>query len=103
MIYLTLYDTKMELLSKKCSRCKVKSSAAKVLDSEEISIMEKGCSLVHFEKGEIIYKEAMPAHHILYIRSGYVKLIKKGAAGKNITLNISGSGAYLGLQNLNRK
>lgn len=93
----------MELGKEKCLGCTIKSNAVSILNIRELSVLKEGCSQTVFKKGEMIFKENTPAHSICYIREGFVKLVKKGLGNKDFILNISKSGAYLGVQNLNRK
>lgn len=93
----------MEIRKEGCLNCKIKSSVVSILNEEELSVLEKGCLQTEFNKGELIYKEGSPANHIVYIRDGFVKLSKKGIGGKDYILSISKKGAYLGINNLNKK
>lgn len=71
-----------------------------MLDNSELCVLEEGCSKIQYNKGELIFKEGGPVQHIIYIREGFVKLVKKGAGGKDFILSISKRGSYLGIQNL---
>lgn len=93
----------MELGKEKCLGCTIKSNAVSILNTSELSILKDGCSQIGFKKGELLFKENTPAHSVCYIREGFVKLVKKGLGDKDFILNISKKGAYLGVQNLNRK
>ena len=87
----------------KCFDCKIKSEVVAFLTRDELSTLERGCAQVHFNKGELLVKEGAPARFIIYIRDGFVKLGKSGIGGKDFILSISKKGAYLNIQNLNRK
>jgi len=87
----------------RCVGCKIKSNAVSILNISELSILEKGCFQNEFQKGELLFKEGMPARYIFFIRDGFVKLFKKGVSNKDYILNISKKGAFLGIQNLNKK
>jgi len=100
VIFVKTKVRKMELMNQSCSNCSIKSRAVSVLGNKELAILEKGCSQTDFRKGELILKENAPAQYITYIREGFVKLFKTGISGKEFILNISGKGAFLGLQNL---
>lgn len=86
-----------------CVDCKLKSNVASVLNRNELYILEEGCLITDFRKGELIFKEGAPARHITYIRNGFIKLCKNGTGNKDFILSISKKGAYLGIQNLNKK
>ena len=90
----------MNLITNTCIDCTLKSGAVSVLDNSELCALEEGCSKIQYEKGELIFKEGGPVQHIIYIRKGFVKLVKKGVGGKDFILSISKKGSYLGIQNL---
>jgi len=92
----------MNLMTNTCVDCTLKSNAVSVLDNNELCALEEGCSRTIYDKGELIFKEGGPVQHIIYLREGFVKLIKRGAGGKDFIFGISKKGAYLGLQNLNK-
>jgi len=93
----------MNISENSCIDCTLKSNAVSILNKNELCILEEGCSKTKFQKGELIFKEGAPASYITYIRDGFVKLVKRGVGGKDFILSISKKGAYLGIQNLNRK
>ena len=93
----------MKLENNKCFNCKIKSEIVSILNFDELSFLEKGCSQIEFDKGELIFKEGSPAGNIAYVRDGFIKLFKKGIGGKDFILSISKKGAYIGIQHLNRK
>lgn len=93
----------MDTKGDKCFNCKIKSEVIATLNHDELSTLGQGCAQVHFNKGELLVKESAPAKHIIYIRNGFVKIGKQGIGGKDFILSISKKGAYLNIQNLNRK
>ncbi len=93
----------MNIANNTCSECTLKSNAVSILNKNELSILDEGCSKISFKKGELIFKEGVPSQYITYIRSGFVKLCKAGFRETDFILSISKKGAYLGIQNLNAK
>ncbi len=93
----------MNLSTNSCVNCTLKSKPVSVLDDNELTTLGKGCSMIQYDKGELILKEGGPVQHIIYLREGFVKLVKKGAGGKDFILSVSTKGAYLGLQNLDKE
>lgn len=93
----------MGISANSCIDCTLKSNAVAVLNENELCILEEGCAKTRFQKGELIFKEGALARYITYMRDGFVKLVKTGIGGKEFILSISKKGAYLGIQNLNRK
>jgi CRP/FNR family transcriptional regulator len=86
----------------KCLNCIFKSNAVSVLNNEELCILDSGCTVTQFKKGELIFKEGSPVHSINYVREGYIKLFKNVAGNKEFILSIEKKGAFLGIQNLIR-
>jgi len=93
----------MDIKKESCLNCTIKSSIVSILNEDELEVLEKGCLQTEFQRGELIFKEGSPASHIIYIREGFVKLSKKGLGGRDYILSISKKGAYLGINNLNKK
>ncbi len=93
----------MKINENKCGECKIKSGAVSILNKDEIDILENACSHIDFNKGELIFKEGTPSNNIVFVRDGFIKLCKKVTANRDFILSIAKRGAYLGIQNLNRK
>lgn len=103
MIFITPKIDLMNLKTNSCVNCTLKSKPVSVLDNNELGVLEQGCSMIQYDKGELIFKEGGPVQHIIYLRDGFVKLVKKGATGKDFIISISKMGSYLGLQNLDKE
>lgn len=88
---------------KSCVNCNLKSNIVSILNQKELCILGEGCLKVVFKKGETIFKEGTPSHNIAYIRSGFVKLSKKGLGAKDFILSIAKQGSFPDIRNLNRK
>lgn len=93
----------MKINVNKCGECKIKSGAVSILKKDEIDILEKGCSQIDFNKGELVFKEGTPSNNIVFVRDGFIKLCKRVAGNRDFILSIAKQGAYLGIQNLDRK
>lgn len=93
----------MNLTTSSCVNCTLKSKPFSVLENSELSTIGEACSMIEYEKGELIFKEGGPVQHIIYLREGFVKLVKKGTGGKDFILSVAKRGSYLGLQNLDNK
>ncbi|MCE4563801.1 Crp/Fnr family transcriptional regulator [Maribellus sp. CM-23] len=93
----------MTIKTDACLNCQIKSNVVSILNDEELCELGKGCLQTEFRKGELIFKEGTPAHHVVYIREGFVKLSKKGIGEKDYILSIHKKGAYLALNNLNTR
>ncbi len=93
----------MEIEKESCLNCTIKSSVVSILNSRELKELGKACHQTEFQKGELIFKEGSPANYIIYVRDGFVKSSKRGIGGKDYILSISKKGAYLNINNLNKK
>jgi CRP/FNR family transcriptional regulator len=93
----------MNIENSDCLNCGLKSNIVSVLNRNELCILGEGCLKITYKKGETIFKEGTPSQSIAFIRSGFIKLSKKGIGGKDNILSVSKKGAYLGIQNLNKK
>lgn len=65
-------------------------------DTELIKVQENS-NVVTFNKKEIIFRQNTRTSHIMFIKSGMVKIFKEGRNGKYIILKVSLPGDFLGL------
>ncbi len=79
-----------------CKHCEIKSSAAKVLNTQELDQLEHNCSQVQFRKGDVIFKQGAFSSNIIYVRSGLVKLHMTGPVEEQI-IKITTAPSYLGV------
>lgn len=86
-----------------CVNCVFKSEAALVLSKEELAVLDESCYKNTYSKGELIFKQGAPFQHIVYLRSGLVKLLMIGSSKKEYILSVTKPGSYLGIQNLTKK
>ena len=80
----------------KCLDCKVRSTAAGFLSDDELDHMSENCVEVHFEKGDVIFKQDALSSNIIYLKEGLVKLTMKGP-NKDQILKIVKAPEYLGI------
>ncbi len=80
----------------KCTECRVKSSATRFLTDDQVHELGSNCVEVHFDPGEIIFKQDALSSNIIYLKSGLVKLFMKGPS-KDQILKIVRAPAYLGI------
>ena len=79
-----------------CTTCLFKSKAAERLNEKELQLLDKSCVNVEFDKDDIIFKQDALSSNIIYLRTGWVKLIIKGPQRKQI-LKFKKAPCYLGL------
>ena len=83
-----------------CESCDFKSHAVLVLNSDELSIISNNCVEVKFKKGEMLFKQHSFSSHVIFIKSGLVKIHMSGPGGKDQILKVQQAPSYLGLANL---
>ena len=80
----------------KCTDCRVKSSAARFLTDDQVMELGSNCVEVHFEPGEVIFKQDALSSNIIYLKEGLAKLSMKGPS-KDQILKVVRAPAYLGI------
>jgi len=68
-----------------------------VLSEDEIQDVLENSNIVNFNKKEIIFRQNTRTSHIMFIKSGMVKIFKEGRNGKFIILKVSVPNDFLGL------
>lgn len=79
----------MNIENNDCLNCGLKSNIVSVLNRNELCILGEGCLKITYKKGETIFKEGTPSQSIACIRSGFIKLYKKGIGVKDNILSVS--------------
>jgi CRP-like cAMP-binding protein len=81
-----------------CILCGVRSGAANKLSGEELILLDSNCGRVKFNAGDIIVKQDALSTHVVYIKSGLVKVHIRGPIRERI-IRITKAPAYLCLPN----
>ncbi len=68
-----------------------------LLREEELQDVLDNSNIVTFNKKEIIFRQNTRTSHIMFIKSGMVKIFKEGRNGKFIILKVSVPNDFLGL------
>jgi CRP/FNR family transcriptional regulator, polysaccharide utilization system transcription regulator len=68
-----------------------------VLTDEEKALLIKNSNLVKYNVKDVIFKQNTRTSHIMFVRTGLVKLYKEGRSNKTIILRLSLPGDYIGL------
>lgn len=87
---------------KKCLGCSCMSAPFKELTNEELIQINRNRVEVNFKRGENIIKQGALAGHIVYIKSGLVKVYREHA-NDELILSVENRGKLLGLQALYSK
>lgn len=85
------------ILNKKCVDCSCKSMPFRELSTDELININKNRVELDFKKGETIIKQGALAGHIVYIKSGLVKIYREHA-NEELILSIESRGKLIGLQ-----
>lgn len=86
-------------VSKKCVECNCKSLPFKQLSIEQLIAINKNRVEVNFKKGETIFKQGALAGHIVYVKSGLVKVYREHDKDELI-LALESKGKMIGIQAL---
>ena len=77
-----------------CSLCSDKC-IAQFIDMEDIPILNRNKTVVHYSAGQVITKQSSFSSKIIYISSGLVKTMKEGRNGKNTIIQVIGENSFL--------
>jgi CRP/FNR family transcriptional regulator, polysaccharide utilization system transcription regulator len=73
---------------------------SKTLLREELDQLLASTNIVSFNRHEVIIRQHTPASHILFVKTGLVKIYKEGRNKRNFILKIAAPGEYLGLMSV---
>ena len=68
-----------------------------VLGDEEKVLIQKSSNLVRYNKRDTIFLQNTRTSHLMYVKSGLVKIYKEGRMGKTVILKLASEGAFVGL------
>lgn len=67
---------------------------------DELEDLKENIQTVVFQKKEVIFRQDTPVSHILFVKSGLVKVFKEGRSMKNFILKIATPGEFIGLMSV---
>ena len=67
---------------------------------EEVEELTLNTSTVNFEKREVIFRQNTPVSHVMFVRSGFVKVYKEGYNKRAVILKIATAGEFLGMMSV---
>jgi CRP-like cAMP-binding protein len=70
------------------------------LTAEEITLIKQNSNIVSYQKHDVIFRQQTRTSHIMYLKSGLVKVFKEGRMGKSIILKIDTSDRFIGLMSV---
>ncbi len=88
-------------LQENCAGCTQMSACFRTLSSEELKMVGQKMVRLHFRKNEIIAKQGAFATHIMFVKSGLVKLYRESDNDQNdLIINVFAADNILGLSSL---
>lgn len=84
-------------LNNKCIGCSCMSMPFKQLSNEELIEINKNRVEVNFKRGETIIKQGAIAGHLVYLKSGLVKVYREHS-NEELILSIESRGKLIGIQ-----
>ncbi|MFZ4522610.1 MAG: Crp/Fnr family transcriptional regulator [Bacteroidales bacterium] len=79
-----------------CQGCKYMSPLFRLLDSEELNLVDSNKIHVNFKAGETIKKQGTFMSHVLSVNSGHAKLYIEGIEGRSAILRIVKPTSFIG-------
>lgn len=70
------------------------------LTRAELDDLSRTMNVVAFRKREVIFRQQTPASHILFVKSGLVKIYKEGRNKRNFILKIAVPGEFIGIMSV---
>jgi len=70
---------------------------ANLLSEEELRDIAENSNVVNYRKKEVIFRQNTRTSHIMFVKSGYVKIYKEGRNNKYIILKVAVPNDFLGL------
>ena len=70
------------------------------LTDQEIDEIQKNGNVVRYDKREIIFRQNTRTSHIMFVKSGLVKIFREGRNNKFIVLKIAIPSEYIGLMSI---
>ena len=81
-------------------QCRTLNDFFSGLQNKELEILQQNLREIVFQKNETLIKQQTFVSHILYIKSGLIKLYIEGTSGKNLILKIITPNNFLGVTSL---
>ncbi|MFO7844481.1 MAG: Crp/Fnr family transcriptional regulator [Bacteroidales bacterium] len=71
-----------------------------IISQNDIDRIKSNCKVAQYQKKDIIFKQNTLTSHIMFIKSGLIKVFKEGKNNKSIILKIATPGNFLGLASI---
>lgn len=80
-----------------CKNCTCITTPFRFLNPDELAFINRNRVEIKFRKGENLCKQGTSASHVIYLRSGLIKIVSEGNR-RPLVLSIETGGYFLGLQ-----
>lgn len=81
----------------KCSECTLTLFSPNTLSRSDVELLSKNCSEAEYSRGEMLFKQDSLTSHIIFIKTGLVKVHMRGPGGKDQILKITSPNSFLGI------
>lgn len=71
-----------------------------VLHEEQKEKLRNNLNTVNYKKKDIIFRQDTRASHVMFVKSGLVKIFKEGRSGRSIILKVAKPGDFIGLMSV---
>jgi len=75
-------------------------STLNILNNSEIELINRNSNVVKYKRRDVIFKQNTRTSHVMYLKSGLVKIYKEGRNNKAIILKMSTPESFLGLMSV---
>jgi CRP/FNR family transcriptional regulator, polysaccharide utilization system transcription regulator len=79
-----------------CENCQYKC-ITRFIPEEVIELLNTNKTVVEYSPGQVIVKQLSFASKIIFVTSGFIKVVKEGSKGKNSFIKIIGAGNFLSI------
>lgn len=73
---------------------------AHLLSDDELRLLTENSNIVHYNKKEVVFRQKTRTSHVMFVKSGLVKIYKEGRNNKFIILKLAVPGDFLGMISL---
>jgi CRP/FNR family transcriptional regulator len=89
----------MEILGLKssCKNCPYKTLVFDALDNKELDFIDNSRKEILYKKGEVIAEEGNVIEEFLYLKTGLLKVYRKGRGNKDQIIRIAGASDFVSL------
>ena len=71
-----------------------------LLTEEQRLLIEKNINIVKFKKKDIIFKQNTRSSHVMFVKSGFVKIFKEARKDRAVILKVVSDDDYIGLMSV---